>query len=376
VKSLQSAHSIQRQRETRKDKSSATNPFYINKIFETNSGGHYTDRALLYQNILEFSKITEKKLDDRVVEKSAADGKKIKFREQHVELQIDPDSFRLRELENWLMENNKQFINYYTDSKSHTPPNVRAANNDQVIRKCVNHLESSQLLQNIEMVKSAKNLLPTPKYKITHHGVIILYLIKYGSADQKDKLKIRHIIIEIIKRHLSNYNSYFCDFLSLVYAKSMQKGFGNSIIDLFFRVVHTDNHNARTLVDVLNIILYAHLLDKQTRDHFVNIWIEVINGLEENIKKVIMYHCKADIEGKIHLFQPPKDWEEMWIKNIQDYSKFVLYGICSSCSQKYPVLVDFYVFQKFCAFQKNPNLKMDCNKCNSKATLQVYSTIQ
>jgi hypothetical protein len=32
--------------------------------------------------------------------------------------------------------------------------------------------------------------------------------------------------------------------------------------------------------------------------------------------------------------------EEMWIKNIQDYTKFVLYGICSNCSQKYPVLVD------------------------------------
>jgi hypothetical protein len=309
-------------------------------------------------------------LYDRVVEKSAADGKKIKFREQAVELQTDPDSFKIRELANWLMKNNRQFINYYTDSKSKINYGARAANNEELIKKLVKHLENSQLLQNIEIVKSAKNSLPTPKYKITHFGIIILYLIKYGHADQKDKSKIQHIIIEIIKRHLSNYKSYLCDFLSLVFAKSVQRGFGNNMIDSLFKIVHADidNHKVNTSVDILNIVFYAYLLDQKTREQFFNIWTEVINELEENMKEVIMYHFKADIESQIHLFQPPRDWEEMWIKNIQDYTKFVLYGICSSCSQKYPVLVDFYVFQK------NANLKMDCNKCNSKASLQVYSS--
>ena len=61
--------------------------------------------------------------------------------------------------------------------------------------------------------------------------------------------------------------------------------------------------------------------------------------------------------------------EEMWIQLIRDCTKYVLYGICSNCSQKYPVLIDFY------AFQKNANPKMDCDKCNGKDTLQVYATI-
>ena len=82
-----------------------------------------------------------------------------------------------------------------------------------------------------------------------------------------------------------------------------------------------------------------------------------------------MYHLKADIESQIHLRQPPKDWEEMWIQYIQDYTKYVLYGICGNCSQKYPVLIDFF------AFQKNANPKMGCNKCNGKDSLQVYATI-
>jgi hypothetical protein len=194
-------------------------------------------------------------------------------------------------------------------------------------------------------------------------------LIKYREADQKDKLKIQQIIIQLIKRHLSVYDSYMGDFLSLVYEKSMQKGFGNSMIDLLSKIVHTSNYRVHTLSDILNIVLRTHLLDQKTQAYFVDIWIEIVSELEENMKKVIIYHFKADIESKIHLFQPPKDWEEMWIKNIQDYTKFVLYGICSNCFQKYPVLVDFYVFQK------NANLEIDCNKCNGKDALKIYSII-
>ena len=94
----------------------------------------------------------------------------------------------------------------------------------------------------------------------------------------------------------------------------MQKGFGGSIVDLLLKIVEVGNHKADTLDGLLNVVLYTHLLDKQTRDHFADILVEVIDGLEENMKEIIMYHLKADIESQIHIHQPPKDWEEMWIK--------------------------------------------------------------
>jgi hypothetical protein len=140
------------------------------------------------------------------------------------------------------------------------------------------------------------------------------------------------------------------------------------MINLLLQIL-TSNYKMHTLIDVLNVVLFTHLRDQKTREIFANIWIDVIKELDENTRKVIMYHLKADIEGQIHLRQPPKDWEEMWIQHIQDCTKYVLYGICSSCSQKYPVLIDFYVFQK------NANPKIDCDKCNGKDTLQVYATI-
>lgn len=342
--------------------------FFIHKIFETNSDGHYTERALLYQNILEYFKITFKKIGEKVVERLVLH-KRIEQKTEEFQLQIDPQSFRIRELARWLMENNKRFLNYYTDSKSNTTMNSRIANNDRLIKGCINDLESSMLLEKIGTVEATKNGIPTPVYRLTDNSVIILLLMKYKDAGQKDRLKIQQIIFYLLQRYFSDYDSYVCDFIALLYAKALEKGLANSMITLLLRVMQDSNYNARTLVNVLNIVLRTRLIDSQTKNYFVDIWIETINQLEGKTRKAVMHHLKADIEYQIHLFQPPKDWEEMWIKNIQDCSKFVLWGVCDNCSQEYPVLVDFYVFQK------NASPRMNCDKCNGKDRLQAYTTI-
>lgn len=342
--------------------------FYLNKIFETNSEGYYTERALLYQNILEYFKITFKKLGEKVVERLVKD-KRIEQKIEEFQLQIDPPSFRIRELAHWLMENNKHFIDFYVDSSGHTTMNSRIANNDRLIKGCINDLESSMLLEKIGTVEATKNGIPTPVYRLTDNSVIILLLMKYKDAGQKDRLKIQQIIFHLLQKYFSNYNSFVCDFIALLYAKSLEKGFANSMISLLFRVMHDSDYKARTLVNVFNIVLRTHLVDPQTKNYFVDIWIETINELEGKTRRAVMYHLKADIENQIQLSQPPKDWEEMWIKNLQDCSKFVLWGTCHNCSQEYPVLVDFYVFQK------NASPRMNCNKCDGKGTLQAHTTI-
>ncbi len=353
----------------KKDKTSIVQTFYVNQIFETDSNNHYTERALLYQNILEYSKIIEKEVGE-AVEEVVIEGKKIVKKRRMVRMDPDPPNFRIRELARWLMKRNLQFLKFYRGKRNRTTMSARIANNDQLIKKCIYDLESSHLLIKTALVESSKNKMETPIYSLTEHGVIISYLIKYKNAQANDKSKIQAIIIELVKRHLSNYNSYMADFLSLVYTKSVQKGLGNSMINLFSIIVHTNKYNVHTLNEMLNISLFKYTHDNQARDYFVDIFVEVIDELEEKMKQIIMFHFKADIENQIHTSQPPRDWEKIWIQNINDCTKFVLYGTCSNCYQKYPVLVDFYVFQR------NANPKMDCDKCKGKDTLQVSDIIR
>ncbi len=75
----------------------------INIIFERDSNGITpTLDALLYQDILKYG--TEQQYEN---------------------------GFRFTQLANWLMKRNDEFYNYYTGSKSRTPPNARVAKSDR-----------------------------------------------------------------------------------------------------------------------------------------------------------------------------------------------------------------------------------------------------
>lgn len=123
------------------------------------------------------------------------------------------------------------------------------------------------------MTESSKNKIPTPLYLLTAHGIIILYLLKYRDAQISDKHTISQKIFGLINMHLSTYNSYICDFVSMTYDKVMQKRLSISMIDLLLQTLRS-NYKVRTLMDVLNIVLFTHLRDQKKGEVFTNIWME------------------------------------------------------------------------------------------------------
>jgi hypothetical protein len=230
------------------------------------------------------------------------------------------------------------------------------------------------------MVKSEKNeSLLTPLYTYTTDGVILALLCSYyNNAHNDNKLEaIRNKIFEMIFEFYSKYESYIVDFVSRIYAKAKQKGYSHSIVVLLLRILMNSNFPIRFMKDALNWTLYFHLeKEQQTKKEFYNIYIETLNELDEHKRKIILYHEKAEIESRFHLYQPPKDWEEMWIKNIRDHSKIVLYGICQNkvCLNRYPVLVDYYNYRT--EMSSKGHLNRDCNKCNTRDSIYVYNTLE
>ena len=88
------------------------NPFKLNvnsEIFGTKDDKTLTNSALMYHDMLKYGR-------DRAG---------------------NNEGFRFSDLGNWLIANNREFSNYYTDSKKRTPPNVRLANNRQRIQKII-----------------------------------------------------------------------------------------------------------------------------------------------------------------------------------------------------------------------------------------------
>ena len=342
--------------------------FYLDHIFETNEGA-YTKQAELLQDILKYFQIIE--IDNfngnqgNVVNNN--DGK-------WISLQTEPQVFKIKELENWLMKHNRYFIGLYSGSESKIRMNVRIYRHDKQVKSHLKNLESIQLIHIKKYVKGEKNELKTPIYELTIHGLIILIIIRYQSNYfSQDKNRTNQIIIGYIQNIFRIYNSYICDFLIDLYNEIYGKGYSQLFIDIFIEVLHKNINKIKTIEDALNITLRFLLMNEKTHVIFNKIYVNTINKFEDKIKKIILYHEKAEIESRIHLSQPPKDWENLWIENLQNYSKLTLYSKCNTCHEKYPVLIDYFYYIN--NILPSNFLTIKCIKCNSDNSLTVSSDL-
>jgi hypothetical protein len=266
---------------------------------------------------------------------------------------------------------NRYFLYIYSGSKAKTPMLSRIANNDKQIKTSLKRLESINLIQIKEYIQGQKNKISTPRYKLTIHGILILIVINYKS-DQFSKVKdiINKTIISYIQQEcFKPYNSHICDFLSNLYNEIYMKGCLQLFVDKFIQVLNSSSNTIKTIIHALNLTLYSLLMGRETHSIFKNIYLDTLNKLENNVKKIILYHEKGEIESRIHLSQPPKDWEELWIKNLDIYSNLTLYGKCTVCIKKYPLVIDYFYYRN--NILPSNILITKCSECNSDNSLKV-----
>jgi hypothetical protein len=278
--------------------------FYLDNIFETNKNdGSYTREAELLQDILKYFQIIEIDNFNDNSQRNVVNNNEGKW----IPLKTKPEIFKIRDLEYWLMKHNRYFIELYSGLKAKTRMSDRIINNDKQIKGHLKNLESIQLIHIKEYVKGEKNDLETPVYELTNHGLIILIIIRYQSNYfSQDKNRTNQIIIGYIQSIFRIYNSYICDFLIDLYNEIYGKGYSQLFINIFIEVLHKNINKIKTIEDALNITLSFLLMNEKTHIIFNKIYVNTINKFEDKIKKIILYHEKADIESRIHLSQPPR----------------------------------------------------------------------
>ncbi|MDF2738382.1 MAG: hypothetical protein K0S93_2242 [Nitrososphaeraceae archaeon] len=344
--------------------------FYLDHIFETNKNdSNYTREAELLQDILKYFKIVEIDNYDNS-QCNVVNNNNGKW----ISLQTKPEVFKIRELENWLMKYNRYFIALYSGSKAKTRIDTRISNNDKQIKNNLKDLESAKLIHIKDRIKGQNNIMETPRYELTIPGLIILIILKYDSDQfSKDKNKTNQIIVRYIQYFFETYNSHICDFLSKIYSEIYVKGYSQLFINEFIKVLHKYTNKINTFETALTITLHSLLMSKETYIIFKNIFLDTLNKLDDEVKKIILYHEKGDIESRIHLSQPTKDWEVLWVQNIDDYSNLTLYGKCKVCFIKYPIMVDYFYYRSN-ILPSNILIKK-CIKCNSENSLIVSSDL-
>lgn len=270
-------------------------PIDINVILNTSSKNKMQAKnALLYQDILKYA------------------------REQ--EYKNDGNGFRFTDLANWLMRNNLEFLEYYSDSDKHTPPNVKIANNRQRIEGLLDGLIRLGLLKVKTIIQAEKNKEPTELYDFTVEGHLLSWLIKARDDEERLNTEIKSEIIQyravikpedkelrnktrsntiqpiqdIIDKCAEISDSYTILFVNRFFKKCMKKGSFSSIVSFFMSSI-LPWYSISTGRDLLLLFLGARsILNWMIADR--ESFFEVLMGLDEEAKTIILFQFKMEIE--------------------------------------------------------------------------------
>ena len=208
-------------------------------IFEK-SNNNFTKAALLYQDILRFS-LLETENDKN-------------------------QSFKSNELAKWLIKNNIEFRNFYSDYKHrNTPIKNRLHNHENRIKNKIDDLISMNLIHIKGRVLASKVDHQIEIYEITKEGKFLALLIKMmnienttsnntdkdrSASERNESILLDNKLYEVLNSLLLNNDSYFVifyrNYLKKLYDKQFFYKFKRYLYNLCYENNEIQNVNDRS----------------------------------------------------------------------------------------------------------------------------------
>jgi hypothetical protein len=302
--------------------------------------------------------------------------------------------FKTNEIGHWILKHNQDYINHYKGMDSHIKDSIKLDGVLKRIKRYLLNLEQWGLIEKLgEVDPDTNNRLKTPLYHFTYVGYLIAWVLEYDYKPGKRKIARRAIFDLIQLILLKNFYSYMTDFLARVYAKCMEKDLEVSpfipenarrildrIIIALIRLLSSGKFQFPKAIEYLSMAQLSVMTNEESREIFLGRYFEALQELSEDTRKKIIAHEKAEIESRIVVSQPSKDWEEIWLNNTNNHDGLVLYAVCQNkeCPRRhYPAIVNYYYYRKNLMSSMDYNyLIEDCRYCNTKSSLYVFDSYE
>jgi hypothetical protein len=287
-------------------------------------------------------------------------------------------TFKITDIIHWVLQNNQDYINFYTDSDSKTPKKVRDDGVSKRIHRYIDNLAKWGLISKLEQLDTdAHNGQKTWIYGYTDYGYIIAWMLKFNSNDAAKQIA-KEKIFDLLQHQFKAFNSYIMDFLAKLYEKFKKHGLFDILIELVVLSLKSslEDEKSRRYQHVAEYFSFAQSIILHKYPQSFKLYFETLNDFPDHLRKLIIQQEKATFEYEMLVHQPPKNWQRVWSENVNNYDKIVLVGKCQKCSISGPVICTYYDYRKVMAISPNIDYSlMNCSKCNAKNTLHIYDSM-
>jgi len=332
---------------------------YISDIFERDKNNNYTKSARLYQDILGYNFVINETLEN--------------------------GTFRLRDLQSWIVKNNLEIIDYYQGSKSHTSISNRIHAREERINGMIKNLIQMRLIHESGTGIGRKVEIDIPLYSYTKAGRLIALIIKSMNLEseilfERDQYKIQNkknelqqnnqVIYELISSILTiqDYPSYSNIFYSALFKKIKDKGvfdkFIHHIIDLY-----NSNISIKNIPHLFTYAVGMEFKDKEVSKNVLDLYRETIQELDPEDQAIVLYQLKLSTERRFEDKNSylSKHYEKQRFMFRADHKSVVLEGNCESCKQTTVKIISYFEFRKkYVLIDRNHPIRMDCEICKTK----------
>jgi len=293
----------------------------INAIFERTEND-YSNEALLYQNILEYPHRVKK------------------------------SSYKFSEMARWLIENNREFSNFYGwgyKSTKITKSYAVAKKRDRIFVK-LQDLIQLRLVKAIGTVKADKVDAEVKIYQNTREGDLLALVF---NREKNGYTEIHRLINRIlgsdstpVPKDSSSGDIFLQCFLNVCKEKNVLR----PLIEFFVarlesqREIDLIDNSSRLLHELINLRWFkcetdSTLFRQFDKFSYFGIWIESYNKLNDVTKKLLLARYKS-------IFETPSKyplsfkWELTKYDNASNERKTVLLAECSLCGNKHTIIQD------------------------------------
>jgi hypothetical protein len=281
------------------------------------SGEGYTNEAILYQDIINFCM------------KRDQEGK---------------TDFKHRELANWLLENNLEYLDFYKGTRAKTKKSSRVEHILQRIKDRLRDLSRIDLIR-ISDTPQEKGEGTTELYQITPFVILLGTLLDSIKTIDKEFMKSsdKHLY-ELFIKQFAEYPNSLNQFRSRFYPKLMLADIFTDFIGDGLRQILLSEDPPQSIRELLQKWHLLSQFDESRRDKvelYLKLWFESLAELDEEARNLFLFNIKVEIENQI-LMQSngPQTYEKARFYNRNDYQSIVLEGLCNKCFHVQPRTIE------------------------------------
>jgi hypothetical protein len=336
---------------------------YIDAIFERDKKRkYYTEDALLLQDLLRYSST----INGASFEKATP--------------------FKLRELQNWIVRNNKQIVDYWNERLQRR--NTPYSNRVHAMEGKINNKFEILLVLNLVRISGAVRAekirgLQVPRYEYSKPGILLALIIDGMNLISKERKTSEHgkQIDNILENIYELFNFVYKRrqdlpasdiFYSIYFQKCKDKGLFGKLVSRIHFILNWD-YRIGSVPDLLERAIYDPFLTKQSQTDFIDLFYEAIEGLNQENRKLILYEIKTlaeetfkrKLEEVTHLTRP---YEEFRFNLRGDYNRIAIEGYCEYCKSNRPVALNYLDLRRLSVANEK---RADCPNCNTKGSLVI-----